>query len=223
MANVLVAEDDDLIAELVNRSLSGDNHKVDIYSDGEKGFQAALAGNYELAVLDIMLPNKSGLEICRDLRSKDKSIAILFLTARHSEEARVQGLEMGADDYLVKPFSYKELNARVNALLRRPRQSRVPVLEVGRLKLDRNSNCAYYKNSELTLRKKEFQLLEQLMLRPGEIITKSELLKSVWGVAPKNSSNRLEACMKNLRKALAEFGIDTKITTVRNMGYRLSR
>jgi len=221
---ILIVEDDDLIAELVVRVLSRQDYSVDVASDGTVGYRMACDNSYDLLILDIMLPNKNGLEICRDIRSKNDKTPILFLSARNSETSKVQGLDMGADDYLVKPFGYKELIARTNALLRRPLQSYSSSLKIGDLELNSNGSSVTYNGHDLMLRKKEFELLQYLMQRPDKIISKKELLNNIWGVSPDTSSNRLEACMKNLRKAFDGIACNEsnfEIQTVRNMGYRI--
>lgn len=220
MANILVVEDDDLIAELIVRSLSNDGHDIKVSGDGDAGYRLARNGNFDLFILDIMLPNKSGLDICKELRNNDISTPILFLSARDSESSIVQGLDIGADDYLTKPFGYKELVARVSTLLRRKPITDLPELIVGNIELSPQSYTARVSGKEVGLRKKEFELLKYLIQRKNSVVAKEELMRVVWGVDISNSSNRLEACMKNLRKALGDEGRKS-IQTVRNIGYKV--
>lgn len=222
MVKILVVEDDDLITEFLKRSLQIDNHKVDFASDGLDGYNMALKNRYGVIILDVMLPMKNGLDVCRDLRENSINTPIIFLSARNSESARVQGLDAGADDYLVKPFSYKELNARIRAVNRRPSPNLQSKITVGNLVLDSNRHEVHSSGELINLRPKEFELLEYMMRRPRQLIPKQELLKEVWGVVPTNASNRLEVCMRNLRQKIdiVNLNNDSYIQTIRNKGYR---
>lgn len=221
MAKVLVVEDDDLIGELINKSLTRSDYEVTLLSDGQKGFEAAVSDVFDVLVLDIVLPNMTGLEICKALRDNEISTPVIFISSLNTEDEKVAGLEAGADDYLTKPFGYKELNARVKALTRRPAMTKSKELKVGDIILNATTKIVTKNEKEVDLRKKEYDLLKYLMQHAGQIVTKREILRDIWDISPENSSNRLEACMKNLRKALKDEGEHSNIITIRNMGYKI--
>src|SRR5512146_1664353 len=179
--HILVVEDEQRLARLVARVLGEERHVVDVANDGDNGLYLALRGTYDLIILDLMLPGRSGLDICREVRAQKISSAILMLTARGAVEDRVAGLRMGADDYLVKPFAMEELLARVDALLRRGRAiTEVKQLQVGELSLDLMRREATRDGKMIELTAKEFALLEYLMRHPGQVLTRTQIIDHVW-------------------------------------------
>ncbi len=218
---VLVVEDEELILEFLKRSLKADKKDVDVATNGADGYKKAMLHSYDAIVLDVMMPIKNGLDVCRDLRREGNVTPIIFLSSRGSESARVQGLDAGADDYMAKPFSYKELNARLRAITRRPSTSLGAKLVVGDVVLDSARHIATRGKRNLVLRPKEFALLEYLMQNPGTVLTREQLLRKIWGVSQENSSNRLEVYVRHLRTKLTLADEDQMIYTVRGKGYKI--
>ena len=215
---VLVVEDETKLAELLRHRLRREGMGVDIVSNGEEALMRASATEYDLILLDLMLPGMDGFGVCRSLRGHSIWAPTLMLTARDGIDDRVRGLDSGADDYLVKPFSFDELLARVRALLRRGAPPRPVTLAAGDLRLDPASHRAWNRGDELSLTPREFALLEMFMRHPGEVLSRFELLEHVWDAAYENRSNVIEVYVGYLRDKL---GRDT-IETVRGAGYRLS-
>jgi two-component system, OmpR family, response regulator len=221
--HLLVVEDDERLSRALRRLLEEDRHVVDVASDGETGLAIAEDGaGIEAVILDIGLPDISGLEVARRLRHKRAEIAILMLTARDTVDDRVTGLDSGADDYLVKPFAYEELAARLRALSRRsagPRRPS-PVLEVGPISLDETSRRVTAGGRELDLSPREFSLLECLLRHPGQTLTRDQLLDQAWPFSVAVTPNAVDAYIHYLRTKLGDVG--SRIETVRGVGYRLS-
>jgi two-component system, OmpR family, response regulator len=218
---LLVVEDDLKMAALVRRGLAEEGAAVDVARSGEDALWMAPAAPYDALVLDVMLPGIDGFETCRQLRNAGVWIPVLLLTARDSVEDRVAGLDGGADDYLTKPFSFAELSARLRALVRRGQRERPAVLEVGGLRLDPATRQAGRGEERVDLSTKEFALLEAFMRRPGEVITRLELLEHAWDFGYENRSNVIDVYVRYLREKIDRpFGL-TSIETVRGAGYRL--
>ncbi|MGH2945102.1 MAG: response regulator transcription factor [Solirubrobacteraceae bacterium] len=218
---VLVVEDEVKMAALLRRGLSDDGLVVDVAATGEDALWMATSTPYDAVVLDVMLPGIDGFEVCRRLRSEDVWAPVLLLTARDAVRDRVAGLDGGADDYLVKPFSFAELSARLRALVRRGRPERPPVLMVGELRLDPATHRAWRGEHEIALSAKEFALLDALMRRPGEVLSRLELLERAWDFGYENRSNVIDVYMRYLREKVDRpFGVKS-IETVRGAGYRL--
>ena len=217
---ILVVEDDKKVASFLEKGLREEGYSVDVAHDGEDGSFKANVYDYDLAVLDVMLPGKTGYEIVRDLRKAQKALPVLLLTARDSKEDVVRGLDAGADDYLTKPFSFDELLARVRALLRRGGASRDDRLLYGDVELDRLKHTARRRGEDLDLTPKEFQLLEYLLMRPEEVIRRTELLEKVWDLHFDPMSNVVDVHVGNLRKKLRAYG-EPLLHTVRGVGYIL--
>src|SRR5271166_3804545 len=218
---VLVVEDEIRMAGLLKRGLAEEGHAVDIGQDGPEGLWLATENPYGAIVLDVMLPGFDGFELCRRLREAGKWIPVLMLTARDSVGDRVRGLDAGADDYLVKPFSLLELAARLRALSRRDDRSRPAVLTVGGLRLDPATKQAWRDKSEIQLSPKEFSLLELFLRHPGTVLTRSQILDAVWDFAYDGGSNVVDQYVVYLRRKIdLPFG-HHDIETVRGMGYRL--
>jgi two-component system, OmpR family, response regulator len=218
---VLVVEDEPKMAGLVKRGLEEEGIAVDISGRGEDAVWMAGSTEYDVVVLDVMLPGLDGFEVCRRLRADEVWTPVLMLTARDAVEDRVTGLDGGADDYLVKPFSFEELLARLRALARRGSAERPAVLEAGDLRLDPATRRARRGDVEITLSQKEYALLETLMRRPGVVLSRLQLLEHAWDDTYENRSNVIDVYIRYLREKIDRpFGTDT-IETVRGVGYRL--
>ncbi len=217
---ILVVEDDRKVASFLERGLREEGYAVDVAHDGDDGSLKANVYDYDLVVLDVMLPGKSGYEIARDLRRSENAVPVLLLTARDSKEDIVRGLDAGADDYLTKPFSFEELLARVRALLRRGGSSRQERLIYGDVELDRLKHTARRAGEDLDLTPKEFQLLEYFLMRPEQVVRRTELLEKVWDLHFDPMSNVVDVHVGNLRKKMRALG-EALIHTVRGVGYIL--
>ena len=219
---VLIVEDEAKMAGLIRRGLAREGMAVDVVGKGEDALWRAEATGYDAIVLDVMLPGIDGFETCRRLRDAAVWSPILMLTARDAVRDRVAGLDAGADDYLVKPFSYTELLARLRALVRRGRPERPTELRVGDLRLDPATRRAWRGQAEIHLSPKEFAVLETFMARPGEVLSRFELLEHAWDYDYENRSNVVDAYVRFLRRKIDRpFGVES-IETVRGAGYRLS-
>jgi len=218
---VLVVEDEIRMARLLKRALEEEGHAVDIAATGEDGVWLATENAYGAIILDVMLPDFDGFEVCRRLREEGQWAPVLMLTARDSVGDRVRGLDAGADDYLVKPFSLLELAARLRALARRGDRSRPVVLAEGDLKLDPAAKRAWRAGTELRLSPKELALLELFLLHPGDVLTRSQIIEAVWDFAYDGGSNVVDQYVNYLRRKVdTPFG-QHDIETVRGIGYRL--
>ena len=218
---VLVVEDDLEMAMLVRRGLTEDGVLVDVAPDGDEALWRAGATDYDAIVLDVMLPGEDGFEVCRRLRAAGVWSPVLMLTARAAVEDRVTGLDAGADDYLTKPFSFAELLARLRALARRVPQERPAVLEVGDLRLDPATRTVWRGETEVALSTKELALLEVFMRRPGQVLTRLDLLEHAWDDAYENRSNVVDVYVRYLREKVDRPFGRRSIETVRGAGYRL--
>jgi two-component system OmpR family response regulator len=218
---VLVVEDEAKMGDLLRRGLQEEGHAVDLAARGEDAVWMARAVPYDAILLDLMLPGLDGLAVCRELREGAIWTPVLILTARDAVGDRVSGLDAGADDYLVKPFSFEELVARLRAIARRGPLERPTVLQVGDLRLDPAAHRAWRGNEELDLSPKEFALLSAFMRRPGETLSRVDLLESAWDMAYQSRSNVVDVYIGYLRQKIDRpFGLKT-IETVRHVGYRL--
>jgi len=218
---VLVVEDDQRMSSLLKRSLEEEGHAVDVAGDGPSGLWMATEFPYGAIVLDVMLPGFDGFEVCRQLRAASIWTPVLMLTARDEIGDRVQGLDVGADDYLVKPFSLLELAARLRALSRRDDRPRPPVLAVGDLRLDPSAKRAWRGDAELELSPKELSLLELFLRHPGVALSRSQIIDAVWDFAYEGGSNIVDQYVKYLRDKVDVPFDRHDIETVRGMGYRL--
>jgi two-component system OmpR family response regulator len=218
---VLIVEDELRMAGLLRRGLVTEGLSADVAGTGEDALWMAQSHDYDAIVLDVMLPGINGFETCRRLRTSGVWAPVLMLTARNSVEDRVAGLDTGADDYLVKPFAFAELLARLRALVRRGEAERPAVLEVGDLRLDPSTRDVRRAGSEISLSAKEFALLETFMRRPGEVLSRLHLLEHAWDFTYENRSNIVDVYVRRLRRKIDEpFGRST-LQTVRGGGYRL--
>jgi len=218
---VLIVEDEVKMASLVRRGLRESGFAADVAVRGEDALWMAAATDFDAVVLDVMLPGIDGFETCRRLRAEDVWAPILMLTARDALEDRVAGLDGGADDYLVKPFSFAELLARLRALVRRGKVGKATVLNAGELSLDPAGRLVSRGGTEIELSAKEFALLEAFMRRPGEVLSRFTLLEQAWDYEYENRSNIVDVYIRYLREKIDRpFGL-TSIETVRGAGYRL--
>jgi two-component system, OmpR family, response regulator len=218
---LLIVEDEDKLASLLDRGLTEEGHAVDVTDNGDDALWMAAATEYDAIVLDVMLPGRDGFSTCRELRSREIWTPVLMLTARDAVEDRVQGLDTGADDYLVKPFSFSELLARLRAVARRAPNERPTVLRVGELRLDPAAHRAWRGDAELPLSAKEFALLELFMRRPGTTLSRQMLLEGAWDMAFETRSNVVDVYVRYLREKIDRpFGRES-LETVRGAGYRL--
>jgi DNA-binding response OmpR family regulator len=216
---ILVIEDEKDLANAVASGLKRQAYSVDVAYDGTEALQLIEVNTYDLLLLDLNLPGVDGLDICKRVRTVDSTIGILILTARASQDARVQGLDLGADDYLVKPFHFPELLARVRAILRRKGEVRKIILRVDDLILDPNAFIAYIGDQHLVLTTKEFALMEYLMKNVGCIISQEELLEHVWNEDANLFTQTIKVHINNLRNKLKSFGKENIIRTVKGRGY----
>jgi DNA-binding response OmpR family regulator len=218
---VLVVEDDRRLAQLLFRGLSADGFAVDVVHDGQDGLWHALERVHDVIVLDILLPGLNGYRVCRQLRDKQVWTPILMLTAKDGEYDEADGLDTGADDYLTKPFSYVVLTARLRALIRRGRPVRPVVLRTGDLELDPASRQCRRGEVQIKLTAKEYSILQLLMQRADEVISKSEVIEQVWDFARDVDPNLVEVYICALRRKIDTPFARRSITTVRGIGYRL--
>jgi len=220
---LLVVEDADKLAQVLKRGLEKEGYAVDTLGDG-RAAQARLRSRhdeYDLVLLDVMLPGLDGFSICRDLRERGLTVPVLMLTARDTTDDKVTGLDSGADDYLVKPFAFEELLARVRTLLRRPRRALPAALTAGDLVLDPVSRTVRRGAVSLELTVKEFALLEFFMRHPDEVLSRERILDNVWDDEYDASSNVIDVHLKNLRRKVDGAGGPDLLQTVRGVGYRL--
>jgi len=217
----LVVEDGSKMAALLRRGLQEEGFAVDVAANGEDGSWLGAENDYDVILLDVMLPDVDGFEVCRRLRAADRWAPILMLTARDGVQDRVAGLDVGADDYLTKPFSFDELFARVRALLRRGPSERPPVLEVGDLALDPATRRVSRGDEVIDLTPKEFGLLELFLRHPGEALSRTRILEHVWDFAYDGDSNVVDVYVRYLRQKVDRPFGRRSIETVRGVGYRL--
>ena len=216
-----MVEDGSKMAALLRRGLQEEGFAVDVAANGEDGSWLGTEYEYDVILLDVMLPDVDGFEVCRRLRAAERWAPILMLTARDGVQDRVAGLDAGADDYLTKPFSFDELFARVRALLRRGPSERPAVLEVGDLSLDPATRRVSRDGREIDLTPKEFGLLELFLRHPGEALTRTRILEHVWDFAYDGDSNVVDVYVRYLREKVDRPFARRSIETVRGVGYRL--
>ena len=223
-AEILIVEDDEVITGTLAYNLSRHGFGVKGATTGAEALRIARKMRPDLILLDIMLPGESGIEVCERIRARDQAVVIVMITAKDAEEDKVRGFEAGADDYVTKPFSMKELVARINANLKRSETGqRGKILEAGDLQLDTKNFTARVKGEPLDLRLKEFELLAALASAPGELKSREELAKEVWGHAGVGSSRTIDVHIRRLRAALEQKSSYKYIHTVRGGGYRFRR
>jgi DNA-binding response OmpR family regulator len=221
--NILVVEDDLRVADFLVRGLRAEGYGVQLARTGPEGLQLARAGEPSLLILDLMLPGLSGLELCQTLRTEGCHVPVLMLTAMSSIEDKVNGLRLGADDYLTKPFAFEELLARIDALLRRGREQRprASTLQVADLVLDRERMHASRAGKSITLTAKELAFLELLMSSPGRLYSRERILSNVWGTSEDPLTNVVDVYVRRLRAKIDDGHAVALLKTVRGLGYRL--
>ncbi len=220
---VLLVEDEARLADALSRGLTHKGYTVDVIDDGEKALTRILLhrNDYNVIILDLMLPGKDGLEVCATARAEGVTTPILILTARGETDRKVELLLAGADDYLVKPFSFDELAARLHALLRRPTETVPDILKVGTIELNPVERRVTRDGKELNLTLKEFNILEYFMHRPNQVVNREDLLSNLWDFNYASFSNVVDVHVKNLRRKLDDEEHSELLETVRGIGYRL--
>lgn len=216
---ILLVEDEQKIASFAIAGLKEQGFAVEHCDHGDEGYLCAIERVYDAIVLDIMLPGRDGLAIVKQLRKSGNNTPIVLLTARSELDDRLEGLNLGADDYLTKPFFVEELIARIHAVIRRTSGDRQNILEAGNLKLDRISREVYCGDAKVLLTTREFNLLEYLMRSPGRVLTRTQILEHVWGYDFDPSTNVVDVCIRRIRKKIDDSQ-STAIETVRGVGYR---
>jgi two-component system copper resistance phosphate regulon response regulator CusR len=218
---VLLVEDEPRMANVIVKGLREHTYAVDIAIDGNAALYQVSINDYDLIILDVLLPGRDGFAVCREIRGRGNSTPVLMLTARAAIDDRVEGFEAGADDYLTKPFSFRELLARVKALLRRETRLRPDVLQVGDLMIDSGSHRVSRANREVTLTAKEYALLEYLAQHMGQLVSRADIATHVWDDSFDPFSNTIEVYMNRLRKKIDENHPDKLLHTRRGEGYIL--
>jgi two-component system copper resistance phosphate regulon response regulator CusR len=219
---ILLVEDEKKLADMVARGLKAERCAVDVANDGESGWHMANLYEYDLAILDLMLPGLSGTEILRRIRRKNSTIPILILTARDATDEKVENFEAGADDYLTKPFAFAELLVRVKALLRRGPVNRSSVLRVADLEVDRLSKQVRRAGKRIDLTAKEYSLLEYFATNPGRVFSRTMIIEHVWDQSFEGLTNIVDVYVRHLREKVDDAFPTKLIRTVRGMGYCLS-
>jgi DNA-binding response OmpR family regulator len=226
MHKILIVEDDPSILKGLIISLQQEHYEVDSSSNGIKGFEKAKKNNYDLIILDLMLPGKNGQDICRDLRTAKVNTPILMLTSKHEESDKVLGLELGADDYVTKPFSIRELQARIKALLRRAVSpvNDIDTLEFGDIFIDFKKQEALKNNKKIKMSSKEFEILKFLFQHEAEVISRSDLLDEIWGYDVFPTTRTVDNYILNLRKKIEDDPSQPKhLITVYTSGYKFKK
>ena len=219
---LLLAEDDAKLGRLLVHKLKKEFHQVDWVMDGQSALDYAMAEVYDVVILDWMMPELTGEEVCTALRKEGCGVSILMLTARDSVDDRIVGLDSGADDYVVKPFDFNELFARIRALARRSVKTfQEDIIRVGSLELNRTAHSLQVFEEHVLLTYKEYQLLEFLMANAGRVLTREQLIDRIWGFDADVSNNNLDALVKLTRKKLKDAKADKAIQSIRNVGYQI--
>ncbi|HJF85742.1 MAG TPA: response regulator transcription factor [Megamonas hypermegale] len=218
---ILLAEDDKRLSKMLAFLLKKEKYIVDCVYDGQEAMEYAELSDYDIVILDWMMPKKDGISVCRELRQAKKQTAILMLTARDVLEDRIEGLDSGADDYLAKPFEFPELLARLRALSRRLNKTfHNDVIECGGLKLNCQSAVLIFGENQSSLSPRECQIMELFMRNTGQILPREQIMDKVWGYDTEVSSNTLDVTIKTIRKKIGKLGLSECICTVRGIGYK---
>lgn len=225
---ILIIEDEEKLAKSLARGLTQSGYAADYLLEGAAGERRIelYHKDYDLVILDLMLPGKTGFEVCRDVRAKGITVPILVLTARNAPGDKVEALDSGGDDYLVKPFSFDELLARIRALLRRPREALASELRIRDIVLNPAEREVYRDGKKIALTLKEFEMLQYLMRHAGEVVSREDIYVHLWDFAANALSNTIDAHVKNLRKKLGDVedeGHEQILETIRGVGYRLKK
>jgi len=219
---ILIVEDEHLIANAIKKGLEQEHYTADLAFDGEKGFDLASSGEYDLILLDLMLPKIDGIEVCRQLRQQPIHTPILILTAKSQLEDKIKGLNSGADDYLTKPFAFEELLARIRALTRRPQKSASEIITVSDLSLNLSTYEVTRQGKQINLSSKEYSLLECLMRHTNKILNKDQLIQHVWSYESDILPNTIEVYIRNLRQKIDKNFSKKLIQTIRGFGYKIT-
>ncbi len=219
---ILLVEDDERITKALAEALMDHHYVVDVVDDGKMGWEFTESADYDLIILDVMLPGLNGIQLCQRLRKQGKSTPVLMLTAKDTSADKVLGLDVGADDYVIKPFDLQELLARIRALLRRGNSALPPVLEWGNLRLNPNSCEVTYAGQLLSLTPKEYGLLQLFLRSPGRVLSREIILEHLWSFEDIPGEDTVKTHIKRLRQKLKTVGVpSTLIETVYGLGYRL--
>lgn len=218
---LLIAEDDLLLGQSIKKGLEEQHYAVDLVMDGQEALTMSQLISYDLVILDVMLPHIDGFEVCKRLRKRGQTMPLLFLTARGDVESRVAGLDLGGDDYLIKPFAFREFEARVRALLRRESVSKTTQLSFLDITLDTQTHEVWRNGRQLTLMAKEYVLLEVFLRHPHQVLSRSMIAERLWNEEAENLSNVIDVYIGYLRRKLCEGGELNVIQTVRGFGYQL--
>jgi two-component system OmpR family response regulator len=221
VVNILVVEDDPVMGALIQRGLSDEGYDVTLLTNGVAALISIAGSTFSAAAIDVMLPEMSGFEICRQLRRQGSTLPILLITARDAIEDRVLGLDYGADDYLTKPFAFAEFSARIRALVRRDAAALKPTLSLGRLEIDSMNSRVTAAGKVVSLSSKEFTLLKMFALRAGDSLTRDEILQEVWGTTRHIDPTIVDQYVSYLRRKLDHEETGIAIVTIRNVGYQL--
>lgn len=218
---VLIIEDEKKIVDILKIALKGERYSVDVAYDGKEGLQKAMKNNYSMILLDVMLPKKDGFAICKELRARHIHTPIIMLTARGSAEDRVMGLDVGADDYLIKPFGLNELFARIRAVLRRRKTTSADIVKTGDLVMDKKKHEVTRAGKVIALTPKEYKLLDTLLSNQGEAIKRRKLIDHAWGPEFVEINNELNVHIKYLRTKIHNGDMKSMIQTIRGVGFIL--
>jgi two-component system, OmpR family, response regulator len=218
--HILFVEDEAKIANFVRAGLKEQGFVVDYCDNGDEGYSRALDNEYDALVLDIMVPGKDGLSILKNLRRKGQNVPVILLTARNELDDRLEGLNLGADDYLAKPFFVEELVARIHAVVRRSAGDRQNLVSVGPIKLDRITREVTCNQHVVELTTREFNLLEYLMRSPGRVFTRTQILEHIWGYDFNPNTNVVDVCVQRIRKKIDSIGGAGWVESIRGVGYR---
>lgn len=223
LVNVLFVEDEAKIANFVRAGLKEQGFVVDYCDNGDDGYLRALDNEYDAIILDIMVPGKDGLSILKQLRREGRNTPIILLTARNELDDRLEGLNLGADDYIAKPFFVEELAARIHAVVRRSVGDRQNLLAVGPIKLDRIAREVTCNQRAIELTSREFNLLEYLMRSPGRVFTRTQILEHIWGYDFNPNTNVVDVCIQRIRKKIEPIDEASWIESIRGVGYRFRK
>lgn len=218
---VLIIEDEIKIATFMKNGLKQERYEVDLETNGRDGLEIAMNTQYDLILLDVMLPGMNGIDILKELRANNYNVPIILISALDSTEDRVNGLDYGADDYISKPFSFDELAARIRAILRRTQKHKSTKLHAGEVTLDTVTHLAYRDNKEIELTTKEYSLLMYLMLHKNKVLTRNSITQNVWREDLDKDSNVIDVYVKKLRSKIEKKGTRPTIQSIRTVGYRL--
>ena len=224
--NLLVVEDDPRVADFLQRGLRAEGYRVSLATNGQAALAAIRAETFSTVLLDVMLPGMNGIEVCQQLRADRNSVPILMLTAMGTVQDRVTGLRCGADDYLIKPFAFDELLARIESLMRRPaeiqtRSTQSTQLKVGALVFDREKMVVHHNDQEIVFTAKELALLELLMSAPGRLFSRERILSNVWGTHEDPLTNVVDVYIRRIRGKIDRNGQPSLIQTIRGLGYKI--